>query len=160
MGTRMTENSLHVTVPRNRTGSDVHKTVRQLVKQVGEGAISPSLPNAQLETREVLLEEEVDGVRYLLVRSHAKPPSAQTLLSPREQEIARMVAKGHPNKVIAAVLDISPWTVSTHLRRIFAKLNVGSRAAMVAHLLEDGGMNGPSAALNSADLAALRHRKV
>jgi DNA-binding CsgD family transcriptional regulator len=156
----MTENSLHVTVPRNRTGSDVHKTVRQLVKQVGEGAISPSLPNAQLETREVLLEEEVDGVRYLLVRSHAKSPPPQTPLSPREQEIARMVAKGHPNKVIAAVLDISPWTVSTHLRRIFAKLNVGSRAAMVAHLLEDGGMNGPSAALNSADLAALRHRKV
>ena len=59
------------------------------------------------------------------------------MLSPREQEIARMVAEGYPNKTIAAVLDISSWTVCTHMRRIFAKLNVRSRAAMVARLLED-----------------------
>lgn len=49
-----------------------------------------------------------------------------------------MVAKGHPNKVIADVLNISSWTVCTHLRRIFAKLGVGSRAAMVAQLLDSG----------------------
>ncbi len=49
-----------------------------------------------------------------------------------------MVAKGYPNKMIARVLEISSWTVSTHLRRIFAKLGVCSRAAMVAHLLEEG----------------------
>jgi DNA-binding CsgD family transcriptional regulator len=61
------------------------------------------------------------------------------ILSPREVEIARMVAKGYPNKTIAAVLDISPWTVCTYLRRIFAKFGVGSRAAMVARLLEEGG---------------------
>jgi len=48
-----------------------------------------------------------------------------------------MVAKGYPNKTIAAVLDISSWTVGTHLRRIFAKLGVGSRAAMVAQLLQE-----------------------
>jgi DNA-binding CsgD family transcriptional regulator len=40
--------------------------------------------------------------------------------------------------VIADVLNISSWTVCTHLRRIFAKLGVGSRAAMVAQLLELG----------------------
>ena len=50
-----------------------------------------------------------------------------------------MVAKGYPNKTIAAVLDISPWTVCTHLRRTFAKFGVGSRAAMVARLLERDG---------------------
>jgi DNA-binding CsgD family transcriptional regulator len=61
-------------------------------------------------------------------------------LSPREQEIVRMVAKGHPNKVIADVLNISSWTVCTHLRRIFAKLGVGSRAAMVARMLEIGAL--------------------
>ena len=49
-----------------------------------------------------------------------------------------MVAKGHPNKVIADVLNISAWTVCTHLRRMFAKLNVTSRAAMVAQLVETG----------------------
>jgi DNA-binding CsgD family transcriptional regulator len=47
-----------------------------------------------------------------------------------------MVANGYTNKAIAKVLDISSWTVSTHLRRAFGKLDVGSRAAMVARLLE------------------------
>lgn len=82
----------------------------------------------------VLFDVEVDGFRYRLIRSAAQSASPLDILSPREHEIARMVAQGHPNKTIAAVLDISSWTVGTYLRRIFAKLNVGSRAAMVATL--------------------------
>ena len=87
-----------------------------------------------------LVDAEVDGSRYLLVRM---PKIEKTRLSPREQEIVRMVAEGHPNKVIADVLNISSWTVCTHLRRIFAKLGVGSRAAMVARLF-DGRIPGQS----------------
>ena len=84
---------------------------------------------------EVLFDCEVDGVRCVLARApHAADETLS--LSPREQEIVRMVADGHPNKVIAGVLNISPWTVGTHLRRIFAKLGVSSRAALVSHLLE------------------------
>jgi DNA-binding CsgD family transcriptional regulator len=49
-----------------------------------------------------------------------------------------MVARGYPNKTIAGVLEISCWTVGTYLRRVFAKLNVGSRAAMVTRLVEEG----------------------
>ncbi|MGA8271222.1 MAG: LuxR C-terminal-related transcriptional regulator [Candidatus Sulfotelmatobacter sp.] len=86
---------------------------------------------------QVLVDTEVDGARYLLVRMR-RLGCNRIQLSPREQEIVRMVAKGHPNKVIADVLNISSWTVCTHLRRIFAKLGVGSRAAMVAQLLELG----------------------
>jgi DNA-binding CsgD family transcriptional regulator len=78
----------------------------------------------------VLLDVEVGGIRCLLVRNPAAAP-----LSPREREIARMVAAGHGNKTIAAVLAISSWTVNAHLRRVFAKLGVTSRAAMVAKLL-------------------------
>jgi DNA-binding CsgD family transcriptional regulator len=89
------------------------------------------------QTEQVLVDTEVDGNRYLVIRM---PRSLynRVQLSPREQEIVRMVAQGHPNKVIADVLNISAWTVCTHLRRIFAKLGVGSRAAMVAQLLELG----------------------
>lgn len=55
-------------------------------------------------------------------------------LSPREAEIARLVARGLSNKQIAAALGISVWTVSTHLRRAYAKLDVHSRAGMVARI--------------------------
>lgn len=82
---------------------------------------------------EILLDAVVDGARYLLVRMPLLDVE-RVQLSPREHEIVRMVASGHPNKVIADVLNISSWTVCTHMRRIFAKLGVGSRAAMVARL--------------------------
>jgi len=81
-----------------------------------------------------VLELEVEGIRYVVrVAIHASPRSA---LSPREHEIAEMIGLGMPNKTIAANLGISSWTVSTHLRRMFAKFGVNSRAALVAKLLE------------------------
>ncbi len=55
----------------------------------------------------------------------------QKLLSPREQEIICLIAAGLANKQIASRLDISIWTVSAHLRRIFIKLKVDTRAAVV-----------------------------
>jgi two-component system, NarL family, nitrate/nitrite response regulator NarL len=114
---------------------EVIRTLTGLIETVsrGRGVVEPSGNSAE----EVLIDTEVDGSRYLLVRMR-RLGYTRIQLSPREQEIVRMVAKGHPNKVIADVLNISSWTVCTHLRRIFAKLGVGSRAAMVAQLLELG----------------------
>lgn len=92
--------------------------------------------------------EEVFGVRlggfeYHLTRARVRESqeagdglNGAFNLTPREQEIVRMVALGHPNKTIAAVLEISAWTVGTHLRHVFAKLGVSSRAAMIARLTE------------------------
>ena len=89
---------------------------------------------------EPVLEAQVGGARYLLLRGDLTPSRepAGPPCSPRELEIARMIARGHTNRTIAVVLEISPWTVSTHLRRVFAKLDVGSRSAMVARLAAQG----------------------
>lgn len=80
---------------------------------------------------DVLVDVKRDGVRCLVVRVDEDA----VRLSRRELEIARLVAEGHVNKEIAAMLEISTWTVNTYLRRIFAKLGVTSRAAMVAKLM-------------------------
>jgi DNA-binding CsgD family transcriptional regulator len=80
------------------------------------------------------------GRRYRLVPVDGEPasdappskPTAADLLTERELQIAALVAAGRVNKQIAAELRISEWTVSTHLRRIFAKLGVDTRAAMVS----------------------------
>lgn len=114
----------------------VDEVMRTLVELLDKRAAGVS-DRATYSAEEVLIDREIDGNRYLLLRM--SPPNGKRIqLSPREQEIVRMVAKGHPNKVIADVLNISSWTVCTHLRRIFAKLGVGSRAAMVAQLLDTG----------------------
>lgn len=52
-------------------------------------------------------------------------------MTQRELQIATLVALGYSNKQIANRLKISEWTISTHLRRIFIKLGVTSRAAMI-----------------------------
>jgi DNA-binding CsgD family transcriptional regulator len=121
----------------SKFSNEVRLLVRQLVERIEKHGADPA---ADLDAG-VILDMQVDGVRCVLVRRTLEPDRPEAAaLSPREREIARMVAKGYPNKVIARVLEISSWTVSTHLRRIFAKLSVSSRAAMVAHLLEDGGL--------------------
>ena len=84
----------------------------------------------------ILVDIDLDGIRYLLIQMPV-PDHNRNALSPRELEIARMVAQGHQNKIIASILNISTWTVCAHVRRIFAKLGVSSRAAMVARLLEN-----------------------
>jgi DNA-binding CsgD family transcriptional regulator len=89
-----------------------------------------------LQREEIVAEIEYGGVHYKLVRM--APSGAQTTLSPREQEIVRLVSSGHPNKTIAHKLAISQHTVNTHVRRIFIKLGVNSRAEMVAFALQTG----------------------
>jgi DNA-binding NarL/FixJ family response regulator len=117
---------------------DVTGLVRQLLECVGEDSTLDSVAVESTNTQEILLDVHVDGMRYTLTRSRPPPDQAQVNLSPRETEIVRLVAKGLPNKAIAAVLEISSWTVATHLRRVFAKLAVGSRAEMVARVLQEG----------------------
>ena len=70
------------------------------------------------------------------VPSAESPPSpAQPggeVLSEREREVLALVAAGLSNKQIARRLDISPNTVKTHTRNLFAKLNVARRTEAVA----------------------------
>ena len=62
----------------------------------------------------------------------ASPPPLADLLSEREAEIARHAARGLSNKEIGQRLGISPWTVATHLRRTFLKLDITRRIELCA----------------------------
>jgi DNA-binding CsgD family transcriptional regulator len=130
-------------VPERVGGRGVEALVRQLLEQLARDPPRGNLCTDDGSGRAVMLDVEVDGVRCVLYRAASSSGHDHIVLSPREREIARMVAKGYPNKTIAGVLDLSIFTVSTYLRRIFAKLGVGSRAAMVAHLLADGSLGNP-----------------
>lgn len=53
-------------------------------------------------------------------------------LSPREREIVRWMSKGKSNADIATILGLSPATVTTHVQRVYAKLEVNDRVSCVA----------------------------
>lgn len=150
MSSRLPEKQHRVlTIPTKIETRDL--MIRALIRHVTENEDCSG--SSDPEEMNVLLDTEVDGVRCLLVSVEPAPDAedgatqrSKVLLSPREEEIARMVAAGYPNKTIAAVLDISSWTVGTHLRRVFAKLGVGSRAAMVASLLKTDRLKPPKSA--------------
>jgi two-component system response regulator FixJ len=61
-------------------------------------------------------------------------------LTPREREVAALLATGAQNRDIARQLDISPRTVEIHKARCLEKLQVRTRADLV-RLADRAGLN-------------------
>lgn len=55
-------------------------------------------------------------------------PNGETVLTFREQEILRLVARGHSNAQIAGELLVSENTVKTHIKNILGKLHMKNRS--------------------------------
>jgi DNA-binding NarL/FixJ family response regulator len=81
-----------------------------------------------------------DAVAYALQQPPEKPPKKPSApavsdgapLTPREMQVARLVAGGRSNKDIAADLVISQRTAENHVERILTKLGFTSRAQVAA----------------------------
>jgi DNA-binding NarL/FixJ family response regulator len=73
-----------------------------------------------------------------LVRREARGREVSTLLTPREIEVVRMVAKGLSNKEIGAQLFIADGTVKIHLHNIYEKVKINRRADLVRFAEEYG----------------------
>jgi predicted ATPase/DNA-binding CsgD family transcriptional regulator len=70
------------------------------------------------------------------------PAPAGAVLTPREEQIADLIARGLSNRSIAAELVISPATAARHVANIFAKLGVTSRAQVAAWTAEQSRQDG------------------
>lgn len=91
----------------------------------------------------------------------------QKTLSNKERECLYLVALGKTTSEIAKTLNLSPHTVSFHIRNIFAKLNVKSRPAAIAQALTQSLLplhdlaqckNGPCPLLQSVSSHELSNR--
>jgi len=71
-------------------------------------------------------------------RPGAGRPSYGGRLSPRERDVARLVAEGLTNAEIAGRLFLSPSTVAQHVNSARRKVNAASRTALAVRVTEDG----------------------
>ena len=103
----------------------------------GEPPLSP--PIARKILRHFQSSGQAHPIEEMPTKVQAPARSNNTLqLSGREQEILTLVAKGYKRNEIGPMLDISPHTVATHLKTIYSKLNVTSRAEATMEALRMG----------------------
>ena len=67
-----------------------------------------------------------------------RDPTAAESLTPQELQVALAVGEGRTNRDVAAALFLSPKTIEYHLRNIYRKLDVRSRAQLAHRLAREG----------------------
>jgi LuxR family transcriptional regulator/LuxR family quorum-sensing system transcriptional regulator CciR len=107
---------------------------------LGFGGTRPAL--GQREVRELQAAAQVAHLAYCGMA--AGKQRARYALSPREREVLHWIARGKSNAAISTIMDISPHTVDTHVRRIFDKLGVADRTTAAIKGLGSGLLMAPA----------------
>lgn len=90
--------------------------------------------------RQKMIAQALDRI---LLEGSKRTGDKNTVLSPRELQVALQVAQGLSNEEIAKALFLSKRTVTTHLERIFQKLSINSRAVLASYIIENGLSDSP-----------------
>lgn len=116
----------------------------QCVASARAGLEETAFAAAWAEGRALTLEQAVDCAlesagpeKPTGQRQPAKGPATDPL-TPREREVARLIARGETNRQIAATLFISERTADAHVQNILNKLGFSSRAQIAAWAVERG----------------------
>ncbi len=109
---------------------------RELLRAGAKGYVLKQSPSAELfrAVHAVAAGEQYVDRSLTAVPAPAHPRTAPTTaLSPREEQVLRLVAQGFSNKEIASSLDVSVKTVEAHKANAGQKLGMNSRAEIVKY---------------------------
>jgi DNA-binding NarL/FixJ family response regulator len=77
-------------------------------------------------------------VRDVLDRMRRGERAPQAVLTPREEEVVKLIAEGQSSREIAAALQISPRTVERHRENILGKLGMRDRTELTRYAIRAG----------------------
>jgi two-component system, NarL family, response regulator NreC len=99
----------------------------QAVKAVSEGKAFFSPAISKMLVEDYMRQMQERGVE-----------DSFELLTTREREVLQLLAEGKNNKDVAALLNLSLYTVETHRSNIFQKLNLHSQAELILYAIRKG----------------------
>lgn len=115
--------------------------------RAGRGASGFLLKNAAPADLRPAIAVVADGQALLdpavtrrVIERHTRPAGATPLrgLTARELEVAQLIAAGLTNDEISRELQVSGWTVKTHVRHILTKLGARDRVQVVIAVYQAG----------------------
>lgn len=127
---RIATSRLHASRRRLSEARDAADAARETIRALAATLPDEDRARRYAEGAEALLPK-VGGRR----RETGEPPGG---LTPRELDVATLLARGMTNKEIASELVISDQTVETHVKRILAKLGFSSRTQVAAWVVGEG----------------------
>ncbi|CRI64959.1 Two component transcriptional regulator, LuxR family [Thiocapsa sp. KS1] len=131
-----------VILTRSLTETELLQAMRLGVRGVMLKQMAPSLLVQCLRkvyAGELWHEKTSFGLAFdMMLRRERRQKTVADILTPREIELARLVATGYDTCKIAAQLKIAPGTVKVHLHRIYIKLGIRSRVELTNFVRDNG----------------------
>ena len=122
----------------------MHEEAEYIYSAIENGANGYLLKNGEIGELVKAIEQVSDGNNYFSERVSSiiveeiksnkvmpQPTFDTVKLSPREQEVLRLIIDGHSNKMISSTLNISVKTVAIHRTNIMKKVNAKNAADLV-----------------------------
>jgi DNA-binding NarL/FixJ family response regulator len=131
----------------------MHANSQHVTRAVREGADGYLLKDSAVQELVAALQSVMDGRAYYspavqqelsnVLRAGSPLGRPQDLLTDRELDVLKLVARGLSTKEIASRLDISPRTVDTHRANLMRKLGLRSVALLTHFALREGLLGTP-----------------
>lgn len=125
--------------------SDDHDDVIEALREGADGYLLKDIEPEELIEQirlaaqgQMALSTELTQVLAQAIRS--RPVSSQahpSMLTKREKDVLKLIAKGKSNKMIARNLDIAEGTVKVHVKRLLSKLGMRSRTEAAVWVVEN-----------------------
>ena len=96
-----------------------------------------------LDALSVLVAHVLNGRRTTSTRDPGSLEGAHVDLTPREQEVTRLIARGYSNKQLAEELVVTPGTAANHVAHILSKLALANRTQVAMWAAERGLVDPP-----------------
>lgn len=125
--------------------SDDHGDVLEALREGADGYLLKDMEPEELIEQirlagqgKMALSSELTQVLAQAIRGRPSASEAQpSMLTKREKDVLKLIAKGQSNKMIARSLDIAEGTVKVHVKRLLSKLGMRSRTEAAVWVVEN-----------------------